>query len=550
MKATLSPVWTKGESFTLARYNKNLHGPILIELWDYNLVLPPSFMGQIPLDLSAWSQCNGSAVWTKLESRGVAGEEVGGELLVQVSFSQSPSVVYESPLWKPRKFKGKKLVYAVLYSPSDLVLYRDVTCSKELKRLCLREGKSAVTEGKGGALAVANAPPAGKVTLTGRACFTAEWWRVLAPFVKASAKGAAGNNNNNNTGRLYGRSLADMAADGAFGADGVTMPAFLGSLFELVEAQGLETEGVFRLSGTKGLIDEGVRAIEGGKVFSAADNASIHDVTGLIKLFFRRLPEPLLTFGLYTQFIDAANMAGTVDGKARAVELVAQLPPVNRALAAALFALLAKVAARSDVNKMTPSNLAIVFAPSILSPQTQNALLTLTDLNSAQTAVEFLIVDAVEALAAAEESREAAPAAELAAAAAAPGGLRTSQRMRQAARVERRSTMLAHIAANKGKARPVITMEDPVKEMEADPRAFEEKARVLFEGYDDDGNKFLDADEFALFFIDLIRVYSLSYITRDDVLDIMERISDGDMKITFEQFLAWWTEFNRSLQKD
>lgn len=35
---------------------------------------------------------------------------------------------------------------------------------------------------------------------------------------------------------------------------------------------------------------------------------SIHSVAGLLKLFLRELPEPLLPFGLYSEFIDVLGV--------------------------------------------------------------------------------------------------------------------------------------------------------------------------------------------------------------------------------------------------
>lgn len=538
-------------------------------------------MGKIPIDLDRWAKCNGTPVWTKLESRGIPNEEVSGELLVQVNYAPIPQIIYESPLWLKRgaiksKIKGKKSVYCVLYEPNELIVYRDITTSKELKRLCLKKGGTTISQPKADAMKIADSSLSKSMTLSGRECFMKEWWRALSPYTNTPVVPSAATNAKPNAGgKYYGRSLKDMVSDGIFGSDGVTIPPFLANLFAIVEKDGLDAEGIFRLSGAKLEIDNGVKAINGGKVFTESDNLGVHVASGLIKLFFRQLPEPLFTFELYSKFIDVANMTGPQEEvRCKINELVGQLPPVNRALTSTLMVHLAKVATHSDVNKMTPSNLAIVFAPGILWPKSQNALFTLTNLNSAQSVVEVLIVDAVEALAAKEEEKEKAAAAakmtattaaetaeksDAAAAAATKQNvplkkagecLSSSQRMRRLAKIERKPTMLSCIVNNEKKARPAITIDNPVEEMETDPQGFEEKARTLFEGYDDDGNKFLDTDEFTLFFIDLIKVYSLSYLTRDDVLDIMEKISEGDMKITFEQFYAWWTDFNKNLQQD
>lgn len=541
---TLAPTWKK-ETFTLARYNKKLHGMIAVELWDANLLLPPSFMGQITIDPDTWKGQSG-AVWTKLTGRGIADEEVGGELLVEVKTAPAPQIVYESPLWVKSALivKANKSVYAVLYAPSELVLYQDVTCSKELKRFVLKEGKATVCSAKGGGMAIAGAPPAGKITLIGRDCCTAEWRRVLGSFwVSSSSSGKGGGCPSPTTaalaeaappaGRFFGRSLEDMARDGTLGSDGATVPAFLTELMGAVERWGLDFEGVFRLSATKMDIDDGVLRIENGESLingGNEDSCCMLTVTGLIKLFFRKLPQPLFTFELYQSFVDAmAAPGGIEEEKAQLMALVGRLPKANKAIAAALFSLLAKVAAHSETNLMTPSNIAIVFAPVLLWPKSQDALFTLTNLNAAQAVVEALIVEGPSAFA------PAAPAA------AAPIIRRLP--------LERKVTMMSHVACNEKKARPAMPTEDAIRELESDPEKFEEKARVLFEGYDDDGNKFLDIDEFTLFFIDLIRVYSISYITRDDVTEIMDRISEGDMKITFAQFFAWWKDFNDSLKR-
>ena len=42
-------------------------------------------------------------------------------------------------------------------------------------------------------------------------------------------------------------------------------------------------------------------------VFSEDWSADINVISGALKLWFRELPEPLLTYGLYHQFIEAAR---------------------------------------------------------------------------------------------------------------------------------------------------------------------------------------------------------------------------------------------------
>ena len=82
-----------------------------------------------------------------------------------------------------------------------------------------------------------------------------------------------------------------------------------------------------------------------------------------------------------------------------------------------------------------------------------------------------------------------------------------------------------------------------------DPAVIEQESTKLFRAYDADGNGSLDVDEFNLFFIDLIKVANLQYLSREDITVLMEKVSEGDMAITLEQFLRWWTDFYKTIGK-
>lgn len=69
--------------------------------------------------------------------------------------------------------------------------------------------------------------------------------------------------------------------------------------------------GIYRLSGTSSRVQALKRALdtdlENTDVMSDEWSADINVVSGALKLWFRELPEPLLTYGLYHQFIEAAR---------------------------------------------------------------------------------------------------------------------------------------------------------------------------------------------------------------------------------------------------
>ncbi len=56
----------------------------------------------------------------------------------------------------------------------------------------------------------------------------------------------------------------------------------------------------------------------------------IHVVCGCIKLFLRSLKEPLVTFALWNDFINAAQLEDEDDAHSALYQAVSQLPQPNR----------------------------------------------------------------------------------------------------------------------------------------------------------------------------------------------------------------------------
>jgi len=153
---------------------------------------------------------------------------------------------------------------------------------------------------------------------------------------------------------------------------------------EYLESSGaMETEGVFRVPGQSMIMDRLKDDFDAAGLGNEATVAAsfldydAHDVAGLFKLFLKMLPEPVLTFGLYDAFLrlqDEYDKAGgaKVDAKtmhiSKLAELLQKLPPENLRFFIFLTQFLHKVSLVADKNKMVPSNLAIVFAPSLLRP--------------------------------------------------------------------------------------------------------------------------------------------------------------------------------------
>uniref|UniRef100_A0A671KPH4 Rho GTPase activating protein 10 n=1 Tax=Sinocyclocheilus anshuiensis TaxID=1608454 RepID=A0A671KPH4_9TELE len=106
--------------------------------------------------------------------------------------------------------------------------------------------------------------------------------------------------------------------------------------------------------------------------------------------FSRSLPEPLMTYELYKEFIVPAKSA-TPESRVQAIHcLVHKLPERNRLVLSLVTKHLANVAANSKQNLMTVANLGVVFGPTLMRPQ-EETVAAIMDLKFQNIVVEILI---------------------------------------------------------------------------------------------------------------------------------------------------------------
>jgi len=162
-------------------------------------------------------------------------------------------------------------------------------------------------------------------------------------------------------GKVFGVSLR---------ATQVNIPPFVLEAIEcLSREEVLNLEGLFRKSGNQTDMDKLKKVIDKGNTVDLT-RENPHDVANLLKLYFRELPEPLTLTENYECFIAAVATPDT-EPQARLVTLkkvLAFLPHSHKVVLKHLVVFLMKVAHHSDTNKMTPENIATVFAPNLLKP--------------------------------------------------------------------------------------------------------------------------------------------------------------------------------------
>jgi len=152
------------------------------------------------------------------------------------------------------------------------------------------------------------------------------------------------------------------------------IPSVVVRCLEYIRAEGMYTEGIFRIPGDTVTISELKTAYDTERASDIHfDNYSVHDIGGLVKLFFRELPNPLFPFNFFPVLMNLFAETEPAGQEQLFFEslakVIATLPNENRNLLHYLLTFLSDLASCSDENKMTSRNLAVVFAPNLIRPK-------------------------------------------------------------------------------------------------------------------------------------------------------------------------------------
>ncbi|KAM6963684.1 rho GTPase-activating protein 17a isoform 3-T3 [Tautogolabrus adspersus] len=137
---------------------------------------------------------------------------------------------------------------------------------------------------------------------------------------------------------------------------------------------GMKEEGLFRIAAGASKLKKLKAALDCSTSQLEEFYSDPHAVAGALKSYLRELPEPLMTYQLYDEWIQASSVSDP-DKRLQALWVVCdQLPKNNKTNLRYLVKFLAKLAQDSEVNKMTPSNIAIVLGPNLLWTKTEGSL--------------------------------------------------------------------------------------------------------------------------------------------------------------------------------
>ncbi|XP_041670844.1 rho GTPase-activating protein 17a isoform X5 [Cheilinus undulatus] len=137
---------------------------------------------------------------------------------------------------------------------------------------------------------------------------------------------------------------------------------------------GMKEEGLFRIAAGASKLKKLKAALDCSTSQLEEFYSDPHAVAGALKSYLRELPEPLMTYQLYDEWIQASSVSDP-DKRLQALWVVCdKLPKNNKTNLRYLVKFLAKLAQDSEINKMTPSNIAIVLGPNLLWAKTEGSL--------------------------------------------------------------------------------------------------------------------------------------------------------------------------------
>lgn len=159
----------------------------------------------------------------------------------------------------------------------------------------------------------------------------------------------------------------------------------------LTSRAGMDVEGIYRKSGGNSQIIQVKDGFEtNDPSFDISDpDLDIHAVTSGLKQYLRKLPTPLITYEVYDKLLDAAVLSD-IETKVEAMQrAIIELPQVHQDVLEFLVFHLKRVVAREKENLMTPLNIAVVFAPTIMRPE--SLAREMTDTQRKNETVQFIV---------------------------------------------------------------------------------------------------------------------------------------------------------------
>ncbi|XP_066540043.1 rho GTPase-activating protein 28 isoform X2 [Hoplias malabaricus] len=168
---------------------------------------------------------------------------------------------------------------------------------------------------------------------------------------------------------IFGVPLTTLLENDQKKFPGSKVPLVFKKLLSKLEQTGLQTEGILRVPGSASRVKHLRQELDTKFYEDSFDWEQVrhNDAAGLLKMFIRELPHPLLTQQHLPAFTAAQNISSPKHQLQALHLLILLLPEVNRDTLKALLEFLRKVVAYEDKNRMSLWNVSMIVAPNLFT---------------------------------------------------------------------------------------------------------------------------------------------------------------------------------------
>ncbi|XP_072341729.1 rho GTPase-activating protein 25-like isoform X2 [Scyliorhinus torazame] len=194
------------------------------------------------------------------------------------------------------------------------------------------------------------------------------------------------------SGAVFGQRLVDtMVYEQKFGKH--LVPMIVEQCADFIREHGLNEEGVFRLPGQDNQVKELRDAFDSGERPTFDRDTDVHTVASLFKLYLRELPEPVIPWSQYDDFLACSQRMNIneEEGRQELMSQVSFLPQVNCNLLRYICRFLYEVQQNASINKMSVDNLATVIGVNLLRPKIEDPVAIMRGTPQIQKLMTILI---------------------------------------------------------------------------------------------------------------------------------------------------------------
>lgn len=155
--------------------------------------------------------------------------------------------------------------------------------------------------------------------------------------------------------------------------EGEMVPRVITKCIEVIDTFGLSLEGIYKNIGDlnqvkflKRKIDENIENVNLLHPMDSSLETDLYSFASLLKLYFSELPEPILLPSSYSSFLEATKIQRAESREKQIHQAIYDLPDGSYWPLRSLVFHLQRIVKKQEINKMTPRDIGIIWAPLLL----------------------------------------------------------------------------------------------------------------------------------------------------------------------------------------